>query len=104
MLRPIRPYPLMPTLIAIVFETSFFENLLSQHFVERLAYLGARKSKLIEQYLGGRRGAEMIDAHDLAPKAYIVPPGSANARLHRHPTGDFGRQHAILVAVVMGIE
>src|SRR6202790_5772548 len=58
----------------------------------------------LEQALGRRRCAEVIDADDLALQADVAPPLRAHPGLDRHAPGDRRRQHALLVRIVLGVE
>src|SRR5512135_3385803 len=105
-MRPMRPKPLMPTLIAIVFllllvkskSVSGSENGLGlgDHVLDR-------EAEFLEQ-LAGRGGfAEAIHADHSTVQANILVPGVGHACFDRHAL-DAGRQHAGLVSRVLLIE
>src|ERR1700722_3916324 len=101
MLRPMRPYPLIATLIAMCF---LVPRVLRQNLFDRCDDVVRREAVRLEQILRGRRGAEVIDADDLTLQAHVVPPLSADTRFDRHSPRDRGGKHALLVRVVLRVE
>src|SRR5580700_5115020 len=105
MLRPMRPNPLIATLIAIMspchcqalraeingVEATPPEKVLcagsGQDLLDGLEDMFGCEPVGLEQILGRRRRAEMIDADDFALQAHVMPPPCGGAGLDRDTPG-----------------
>src|SRR6476620_1169530 len=105
MLRPIRPYPLMPTLIAMrdLFLASRLEiAVLCENLAYRLDDVLDGEAEKLEQHRPRRRFAEGVDADDAAVMADVFPPVVGDARLDRDLAHAVG-QDRLLVRAVLAI-
>src|ERR1700722_12013174 len=107
-LRPMRPYPLMPTLIAIsslplfsMLELCCLSGSRRECLVDRLLHMLGGEAELLEHILGRGRRAEMIDAHDLTPEPHVFPPRLGRRRLDGDPPHDLRGEHVVLVCPIM---
>src|SRR5579871_1123881 len=115
MLRPIRPYPLMPTLIVMDVSSSRRNVPIGRPLPARRASSGSRlldgldhllgcEAELLEQLLARRRCAKMIDADHAAAQAHIAPPVRSGAGLDGDAPLDLGRQHCVPIIRILAIE
>src|SRR6185503_6653037 len=101
MLRPIRPYPLMPTLIAMTLSSLNvdFRNLkqladLSRNIIGGETEVGIHVGEL-------SRGAEPVQADHTALHADVTPPGQCSASFDRESPAHRGRQDSVTIRLVL---
>src|SRR3954465_4223463 len=110
-IRPMRPNPLMPTLIVMLRISSILRAAdgapSSNHFLYGSRDVFAGEAKIFEQFTSRRRLAEAVYSDDSTGRvvdgAHVFAPIIADPRLHRNPWNS-RRQYRSPISAILHIE